>query len=672
MRSRLLIAMGLLVVGLAVGLMALRALYPMHWHAYLSFRGDAPSNDGSRWKLVHDGFSPAPVHGVPLDVYGAEQGFVQVPFISLGDGSLFLNEKHESRYVRGGVDFFFPFPGVPVDFKAHGGRIEFAFRRIFDGSLYRLSFSEGGKILAQQRVDFDGIDFPIFRAAASAEDGVYWVVYDNKRRKNYLLDLSQEGGGVSQAIELPSFFPPAGSTYEMEPPVFLKKAGDGEFVLIAGGLHAAIKNRQVSSQRMSNCEVAVEVIFPPQGPVVLCRAQGGASASYFLRFVNEGRDEPLDMAEGVPWKLQQSDSGAGFSLDRAKTDAELMALFRWDLERGAQGGLHDLGVNNVEGRIPWSQIYYLNGLMDSLLLYESHQDGRAIFSGLADDLRRRIVIEMQLLDRLLDADGGFHTKAFTHDRSPALFAVQTSRLLLLFDRYSKEFSRAPSLKNREKLHLQVTSLEGHIEQLAKVGEDEHWMKKGTAHLRWPKCSAFYFDGMAVPFNHQNEWAYALFNAADVRGLPKDSSGLADQRDIIRFFMNKLAPEGGFPRVFRWYYWYGHAYDGWRASDGFSCNTPAYSGDDGLAWISFRTIDFMSVLAALDFMSDLDRNKILTSGFDAVKYGDVYPFAARSLLQHGVAPQIQRPVLRRYYRAVASWELSNLPWALSLGVSAEGW
>ncbi|MFC7407831.1 hypothetical protein [Hydrogenophaga atypica] len=81
---------------------------------------------------------------------------------------------------------------------------------------------------------------------------------------------------------------------------------------------------------------------------------------------------------------------------------------------------------------------------------------------------------------------------------------------------------------------------------------------------------------------------------------------------------------------------------------------------------------MSVMASLDFMADLDRAKILASGFDAVKYGDVDPFAARSLLQYGVAPQIQRPVLRQHYRATLSWELANLPWALSLGVSAEGW
>lgn len=35
------------------------------------------------------------------------------------------------------------------------------------------------------------------------------------------------------------------------------------------------------------------------------------------------------------------------------------------------------------------------------------------------------------------------------------------------------------------------------------------MKPGNAHLRWPYGSAFYFDGLAVPYKHQNEWAYAM-------------------------------------------------------------------------------------------------------------------------------------------------------------------
>ncbi len=40
-------------------------------------------------------------------------------------------------------------------------------------------------------------------------------------------------------------------------------------------------------------------------------------------------------------------------------------------------------------------------------------------------------------------------------------------------------------------------------------------------------------------------------------------------------------------------------------------------------------------ASLDFMGDLDRKKILASGIDAVKYGDVYPFAARDGVQNTI-------------------------------------
>jgi hypothetical protein len=127
----------------------------------------------------------------------------------------------------------------------------------------------------------------------------------------------------------------------------------------------------------------------------------------------------------------------------------------------------------------------------------------------------------------------------------------------------------------------------------------------------------------------------------------------------------LGDGGGFPRIENWYYWYGQAFDGWSVEDDLSCNTQSYTGDRGLAWISFRSIDFMSVISSLNFMPDLNRTMILQSGYDAVKYGDVYPFGARSLVMHGMLPQIQLNVLRRYSRVTAPWELANLPWALSL-------
>ncbi len=601
-------------------------------------------------------------------------GYNLFPLTSLGGegdvptGELYINSQYYSKLIVEGMEISFPLPGVPIDFKVLDGFYHIAFRGIFNGKLFSLTYDHAGKLVGRQEVVFDGVDFPIFRSSAVGAGKLYWVVYDNNKRKNYLVEVGSAGSPAGLRVELPSFYPPAGGTYEMEPPVFF--AGDTKhgFELVAGALYAKIRGGEVEARRLNDCETVIETLFTPSGPAVLCRAKVGVGSPYLLGMLSTMHFEPLDMSAGIPWRLKYHEIEGKVSVSRANSKQEIAQVFLHDVRNGQQSGVLEFGVDNTEGRIPWSQIYYLNGLMDLLLLADAHKEARDIFDDVIGDLLHRIIIEVTALDDLLDRAEGFYTKGFTHDRSAALFAVQTSRLLLLFDRYTEELSIAPRLRNIEKLRRIVSSLEGHIDQLAHEGEAPRWMKPGTAHLRWPKCSAFYFDGMPVPFNHQNEWAYSLFNSARVKGERSDTPGLDDQRDIINFFLERLGENGGFPPIEKWRYWYGHAYDGWTEADNRSCNTPSYPGDHGLAWISFRTIDFMSVMSAVDFIPGLKNERMLESAIDTVKFGDVFPFAARSLLSVGKAPQIQIPVLERYYRAAAPWEISNSPWALVMGVS----
>ena len=602
-------------------------------------------------------------------------GFQRIPFVSFYErrdaqpsGQLLINDKYKSRFISSeGIVFDFPFSGVPIDLKIIDGKYNFAFRKIFNGRLFRLIYDPSGQLIGQQPVELENVDFPIFRAAAVIDGGIYWVIYDNNKRKNYLIYPDFFKGASDMMLELPTFYPPAGGTYEMEPPVFFAGDGHGSIRLIAGAQLVRIMDGKMQSQRLSECETAIEALFIPDGETVLCRAISGKSASYLINHVRENRIEYLDATDGIPWLLSYAKDKGVVSVRRAKSQGDILEMFRWDLRNSQQSGLLEFGINNIEGRIPWSQIYYINGLMDLLLLIDIHDGAKDIFLSMVPDLLQRVAIEIRSLDDLLDQPMGFHSKGFTHDRSMALFAVQTSRLLLLFDRYLEDFPYAPPLKNIHKLAHSVANLEGHIEVLAREGENVAWMKQGTAHLRWPKCSSFYFDGMPVPYNHQNEWAYSLFNGARVRGFSPNSQSLDDQRQIISFFLEKLGKNGGFPDVSGWYYWYGHAFDGWGQVDNLSCNMPKYSGDRGLAWISFRTIDLMSVLSALDFMTVTDRESLLDSAFNTVKEGGVYPFASRSLIALGKIPQVRMSVLERYFRATSPWELSNTPWALAMSV-----
>jgi hypothetical protein len=495
-------------------------------------RVEAEVSDSKRWNAVKLGDYKN--FFVPID-FRLSSDFQKLPFASLEGAEVWVDAKYQSKILIDGKRISFPFPGVPIDLKRWNGNFEFAFRRMFDGDLYRLTYSSSGQMIGRRVIKMNGLENPIFRASTSSLDGLHWVIYNNKTRRNYLVNIGEFAEDEVRGIELPSFHPPAGGTYEMEPPIFFKQTEDNKFLLIAGAAYIKVENGLVYSSRLTKCEVAVEVSFLPAGPVALCRSITDSNIPYFLIFPEDSRVEDLSIKSGIPWKLHYQAEQGRVGVEYADSNRKLLELFLWDLHRSQQNGLLEFGINNIEGRIPWSQIYYLNGLMDALFLMHFHQDGHDIFSEIAEDIVQRIVLEVMSLDDLLDREHGFHTKGFTHDRSLALFAVQTSRLLLLFDRYTKEYPRAPKLKNAEKLYQMVARFDNHIETLAREGESLHWMKPDVAHLRWPKCSAFYFDGMAVPFNHQNEWAYSLFNAAEFRGVPVGSSALNDQRDIIRFF-----------------------------------------------------------------------------------------------------------------------------------------
>jgi len=191
-----------------------------------------------------------------------------------------------------------------------------------------------------------------------------------------------------------------------------------------------------------------------------------------------------------------------------------------------------------------------------------------------------------------------------------------------------------------------------------------WLEPGQSYLRWPTGSSFYYDGAPVPYNHQNEWAYSVFDTWRHDGQAPAPAINKAVHDIVALYARHLLADGGFPAVEKWDYWWGYGYDGWSAASGLSKHMPAYAGDKVPAWISFRTIDLMSILAASDFIKTLDREKLLDSAQRLVEDGKVYPFAALELIRRGRAPAIDLTALQRYARAGVPSELASNVWAVA--------
>ena len=422
-----------------------------------------------------------------------------------------------------------------------------------------------------------------------------------------------------------------------------------------------------SVTRLPACRPIVETVATPAGLAHLCvsATPNAAGARPLVIVAPPGvAVPPLDPGSGVPWRLAWS-RGA-LQVDHARSAAQLRHLLRRDIAGTSPGGWMEFGINNEEGRIPWSRIYYLNGLLDLLDLARRDAALLELFGPLLGEVRQRLDLEMQWLDEHVAA-GRHRTRAFTVDRSRALFGVQTGRFLLVMHRYLTEVPGARPLASYAALRRAVPLLEGHIEVMATSGEEPRWIRPGRHHLRWPKGSKFYFDGMPVPYNHQNEWAYAVIATA---GEDTPASSLRAATDVLTHFTDRLAPGGTLPASGQWDYWWGRAYDGWDESAGLSVNMPRYGGDRIKAWISFRTIDAMSLVTGAPRLGAEVARNARASAQALTARGALYPFTNHAWVDAAAAIHLGSPVAHEYVRVSAPWEIGSAVW--SAAVLARRW
>jgi hypothetical protein len=134
-------------------------------------------------------------------------------------------------------------------------------------------------------------------------------------------------------------------------------------------------------------------------------------------------------------------------------------------------------------------------------------------------------------------------------------------------------------------------------------------------------------------------------------------------EILEHFLARIAPSGHLPPSGKWDYWWGMAYDGWTDADQVSVNRPSYDGDRHKAWISFRSIDVMALLAGADRLPDGMRHRLVESALTLVGRGDLYPFVSYELMErHARTPALSPVVANAYLRVSSPWELQSAAWA----------
>lgn len=546
---------------------------------------------------------------------------------------------------------------VPLKIIEDGGRYLVLMRELLTNHLYLVSLNKLNLQVTYQNIDQYTDSFLDFREGLFHQEQLLIVAYDSLRGRNILKIFVENEGEFKekQTIELPSVKDPAGSTYEVIPKFFLLPSYNEKFRvhIMAGQLYMIYDGHSlIEKPLVDDIEVFVEVIKGHHDELyALVKTTMSLFAIYdFQKNQIVHSFEPGD----IPFNLDFYRDRVQYQLLNTKND--IKELFIKDFLANKASGILYLGSNNIEGWSAWAQVYYLNGLLSFLELARDDTDFFEVFKDYVILVQRRVELEMLLLTHQLNSADGLRVRVFSVDRSLATFAVQSSRFALLYKRYLRLFPHDTLAKEALRvLDNEVVHLTNHMEVLEKgVGKtvSKQWNSDNAYYLAWPRGKAFYFDGVPVPYNHQNEWATYV--------IQTDKHEVADS--VINLFVNHITDyrkREELPKKAIWPYWWAKAWEGWSEQEEISFNKPTYAGDKGDGWISFRTID---TIAMLKLFAARHEYQYVNQVMDFVREGDVYPFVAKELISFNRVPAFLDSTISRFIRFTSPWELDNVVWS----------
>ena len=499
-----------------------------------------------------------------------------------------------------------------------------------------------------------------FREATILQDTLIVIVYESHKGQNTLLHymINKKLKKVNE-LSIPSLKDPAGRTYEVIPKInLLKSQNEEELYIIGGRLFAIYKNNTLTQQTVqNNIKVFIESIINQENEIFTIYKD--LSNRYHVYHLTKRKEIYICEPGEIIWKLDYYKH----KIQYRKLDStnDLKELFMFDFLNNKASGTLYLGTNNIEGWSAWAQIYYLNGMLSFLELAKNDIQFYEIFKEYIPDIKKRLDLEVLLFSHQLASQEGLRCRTFSVDRSLATFAVQSSRFAMFLHRYLKLFPDKNTEEEYKKLQQQVLTLYQHMEVLEKGTSKvvtEKWNKSNAYYLKWPKGNAFYFDGLNVPYNHQNEWATFILETT------KDKKHVDIANSIINLFIDNIETEKHtLPTNAIWPYWWGKAWDRWSKTEQISEQKKEYSGDKGNGWISFRSIDAISILAlALAEPSNPQYHKDVIQISKFVQNGKLYPFVSTKLHQHNILPALKKEVISDYIRFTSPWEFDNCVWS----------
>lgn len=375
-------------------------------------------------------------------------------------------------------------------------------------------------------------------------------------------------------------------------------------------------------------------------------AAGGAFHYAFARLAAGGllALEPI-AADCLPYGLAGGSESTPPAWACARSAADLARLLAFDLARMPAGGLMDYGTGNSEGRVAWSQAYYLNGLLELTGPYlptlGAHLDQAA--------LRARVGAEVDLLARLGEMPLGYSSRRYSMRRTPVTFALHLGRVARTLA-LARERGFAVGDDALARLAAPMWSLDTTVEEPTRV----RWRGSEFETLRYRRGSDFWCDGANVPHNYVTAYAHGLM------ALRGGEAAVRQRVASLLAPLLQLEPVASGPT---WHYWWAAGYDGWTATDGISSNTPVYPGYQDPAHISYRSLDALAVLRLASQWPAAVAPEVTQNLRRLVERGALLPWVGSEFARAGAPVDLAWATAYRHARSAGPWEIEAQVWAL---------
>jgi hypothetical protein len=376
-------------------------------------------------------------------------------------------------------------------------------------------------------------------------------------------------------------------------------------------------------------------------------------ADYFLVKISTAGIEIERFNEiGLPYGLTVKNGRPSYKL--ANTKQKLAELFIYDFLRMKNGGMIEYGDNNLEGRVAWSQVYYLNGLISAVSNEVNLLDGE-----IKKILRKRIANEVNLIALLAESDyPGYRVKRYSIDREPLLFALHLGRVAQLLSRSKEEgLGSIATNKALQQLRHELLTMKLTVEHIKDCRiKFDNGLKCSTLFYR--RGYPFWADGINVPYNYVSGYVTGLLSVSDATSTIHLSS------ELMQPLING---EHLLDLPVTWRYWYGEGQRGWDYKDGFSINTPAWKGNAAgmdLAHITYRSMDAAALLMLRQKLESGLTAREIEHFKNLVQQGMLLPQLNEQLVQMGYGAKLDASVAKRFARSSQPWQIQSQAWALS--------